>query len=214
MKSTRICKLSDLADVAIGYQHREKMSHVEHGSHQMIQAKDIAAGEDLAEEIAESPRWRVVTTGLDRVTPKGDASRYRIRQGDVLFLSRGTTNVAVPLVEGAITPMPTDWDELIPAYVFYIVRPQRELVLPEYLAWYINQPPSQAYLARNSRGSVAKLLPKSSFETLEVPVPSVELQNKILELESLRSQEEFLLRKLVNARKQIVLQTCLGAIAD
>ena len=44
-------------------------------------------------------------------------------------------------------------------------------VLPEYLAWFINQPPAQAYLTQQSRGTLVKLMPKSLFEKLEVPVP-------------------------------------------
>jgi hypothetical protein len=153
-------KLREIAEIAIGYQHREKVSHVEHGSHRLIQGKDIVRSEELADDSDDQSGWRVLTQELDRVTPKGDASRYRIQPGDLLFVSRGTTNIAVPLVEPFIRPMPFDWDTLIPAYVFYILRPDRQRVLPEYLAWFINQPPSQAFLARHSRGTLVKLLPK------------------------------------------------------
>jgi hypothetical protein len=207
-------KLREIAEIAIGYQHREKVSHVEHGSHRLIQGKDILRSEELADDSDDCSGWRVLTQELDRVTPKGDASRYRIQPGDLLFVSRGTTNIAVPLVEPFIRPMPFDWDTLIPAYVFYILRPDRQRVLPEYLAWFINQPPSQAFLARHSRGTLVKLLPKGVFEELEVPVPPLETQRRIVGLEHLRAREEFLLKQLADARRRLVQQTCLAAVND
>jgi hypothetical protein len=207
-------KLREIAEIAIGYQHREKVSHVEHGSHRLIQGKDIVRSEELADDSDDQSGWRVLTQELDRVTPKGDASRYRIQPGDLLFVSRGTTNIAVPLVEPFIRPMPFDWDTLIPAYVFYILRPDRQRVLPEYLAWFINQPPAQAFLARHSRGTLVKLLPKGVFEELEVPVPPLKKQRLIIELEQLRAREEFLLKQLADARRRPVQQTCLAAVND
>lgn len=207
-------RLGDVAGIAIGYQHRERVSHVEHGTHRLIQGKDIVRSEELADDSDGQSGWRVLTQELDRVTPKGDASRYRIQPGDLLFVSRGTTNIAVPLVEPFVKPMPFDWDTLIPAYVFYIVRPARQRVLPEYLAWFINQPPAQAFLARHSRGTLVKLLPKGVFEELEVPVPPLEKQRCIVELEHLRAREEFLLKQLADARRRLVQQTCLAAVND
>lgn len=205
-------KLREIAEIAIGYQHREKVSHVDHGTHRLIQGRDILRSEDLADDSDDHSGWRVLTQELDRVTPKGDASRYRIQPGDLLFVSRGTTNVAVPLVEPFIKPIPFDWDTLIPAYVFYILRPDRQRVLPEYLAWYINQWPAQAFLARHSRGTLVKLLPKRVFEELEVPVPPLEKQRLIVDLEHLRAREEYLVRKLAETRGRLVQQISLAAI--
>ena len=89
-------KLGRVADVQLGYQHREKVSHVEHGSHRLIQGKDFVRTELLSGGSDEPAGWRVSTLELDRVTPKGDATRYRLQPGDLLFVSRGTTNIAVP----------------------------------------------------------------------------------------------------------------------
>lgn len=214
MTHSALYKLGDIAEIAIGYQHRERVSHVEHGTHRLIQGKDIVRSEELADDSDHQSGWRVLTQELDRVTPKGNAGRYRIQPGDLLFVSRGTTNIAVPLVEPFVKPMPFDWDTLIPAYVFYILRPDHQRVLPEYLAWFINQRPAQAFLARHSRGTLVKLLPKSVFEELEVPVPPLEKQRLIVELEHLRAREEFLLKQLADARRRLVQRTCLAAVND
>lgn len=206
-------KLHDIAEVQLGYQHREKISHVEHGSHRLIQGKDVVRSDSVTGNSDQPVGWRLLTDNLDRVTPKGDAERYRLQPGDVLFVSRGTTNIAVPLNEHTVQPLPDDWNEIIPAYTFYILRPDRSRVIPEYLAWYINQPIAQAFLAQQSRGTLVKLLPKTIFEDLEVPVPSLSVQQQVMQVEALRGREESLLRQLIAARQRLVQQTCLTAVA-
>lgn len=207
-------RLKDIAEVAIGYQHREKVSHAEHGTHRLIQGKDVMFADDGGDADSRSFGWTVRLDKLDRVTPKGDAQRYRLRPGDVLFVSRGTTNVAVPLVASRVQPSPDDWDELIPAYTFYVIRPDHARVRPEYLAWYINTPPAQAYLAQQSRGTLVKLLPKSEFEELEIPVPSLDVQQQVIALEESRAHEEQLLRRLIACRQRHVQQVCLQAVSS
>lgn len=206
-------KLTDIADVQLGYQHREKVSHAEHGSHRLIQGKDVLWQDTQVGERNKPIGWLVSVQHLDRVTPKGDAERYRLQPGDVLFVSRGTTNIAVPLNEQTVQPFPEDWNEIIPAYTFYILRPDRSRIVPEYLAWYINQPIAQAYLTQQSRGTLVKLLPKSIFEELEVPVPSLALQRQVMELEYLRAREEGLLQRLIAARQRLVQHACLSAVS-
>lgn len=206
------CRLGDIAEIQLGYQHREKVVDVRHGSHRLIQGKDVVTEDLLFERLGAHAGWRIAADNLQRVTPKGNAARYRLRPGDVLFVARGTDNVAVPLNRQTVQPFPDDWDEVIAAYTFYVLRPDRSQVLPEYLAWFINQPPAQAILTRQSRGSRVKLLPKSVFAELEISLPTMELQTKIVELELLRTREESLLRQLIAARQQLVQQACLLAI--
>ena len=116
------------------------------------------------------------------------------------------------MIERRFKPFPDDWDDLIPAYTFYILRPDPSRVLPEYLAWFINQPPAQAFLAQQSRGTLVKLLPKSVFEELEVPVPPLAVQRQVMDIEHLRAREEGLLKRLIAARRRLVQRTCLDAV--
>ena len=205
-------RLGEVAEISIGYQHREKISHVEHGSHRLIQGKDVVRAEVQLLGANEPAGWRIVVDDLDRVTPKGDAARYSLQPGDVLFVSRGTSNIAVPLNEQTVRPFPDRWDDLIPAYTFYVLRPNLNRVLPEYLAWFINQPPAQTYLTQQSRGTLVKLMPKSLFEELEVPIPPLAIQRQVMEIEDLRAHEEGLLRRLIAARQRLVQQACLSAV--
>jgi restriction endonuclease S subunit len=127
-----------------------------------------------------------------------------VSEGDVLFLSRGQKLFAVALPD--IPP------NTIAAHYFYILKPDKSLILPEYLAWYINQTPAQNYIESRMRGSHMLMIPKSSFEQLEIIIPEFPIQRSIIELERLRRAEESLLTKLINARQRLVQEVSLRAV--
>lgn len=179
-------RLKDIVEIQIGYQHRERgkaISKDSLGSHKLIQIKDIDDG-------------KLNATHLFKVTPKGDAGRYLVEKNDVLFLSRGQKGFAVAISESL--------KDTVAAYYFYILRLQSSDIIPDYLAWLINHPSSQAYLNSHQRGSHIKVIPKSAFEELPVSIPSIEEQKMIIELESLRKKEAGLLEKLITTRKKLV----------
>ncbi len=178
--------LRDIVEIQIGYQNREKGRTIAKdipGTHKFIQIKDIVNSQ-------------LNNENLFTVTPKGDAERYLVNKGDVLFLSRGQKGFAVSI--------PEPLRNTIAAYYFYILRLQSNAVLPEYLVWLINHPKSQAYLTGHQRGSHIKVIPKGAFEELPVWVPSLKEQRLIVGLEALRKNEEQLLNELISARKKLI----------
>lgn len=193
--------LKDIVTVQFGYQHRERNypSHKSmEGSHAIIQIKDISIEGDLFHN------------QLSRVTPTGNPRRYLVSEGDVLFLSRGQRGIA--------TSIKSPLKETIASYYFYILRVQKEHALPEYLAWFINQPTTQATLAVCQHGSLLKMVPKSAFEELKINLPPLEIQKTIVKLEQLRQKEEKTMRHLAEARKRLVggvaLQIAKGKITN
>jgi restriction endonuclease S subunit len=75
-----------------------------------------------------------------------------------------------------------------------------EHVLPVYLNWFINQSTTQAYLASHARGTSVSMISKRAVEEMEIAVPPLERQNKIVELAELAATEQQLLRKLAEKR--------------
>lgn len=194
-------KLQDIADIQIGYQHRDKahpISMDSTGTHRIIQIKDLDLEEQFKDKVIE--RGGIVPYvwpgSLHQVTPSGDARRYLVSQGEVLFLSRGQRTCAVPILASL--------QDTIASYYFYILRLDTERVSPEYLAWFINQPTAQAFLERLQRGSHIQIIPKSAFEELEVIVPPLAMQRAIVELERSRQKEEHIMGRLVYARRRLV----------
>ena len=201
-------KLKDVAEIQIGYQHRDKSHPITTDSastHRIIQIKDLDLEERFKNEVIErggsAPyMW---PDNLYQVTPAGDAERYLVSQGDVLFLSRGQRTYAVPILQTL--------ENTVASYYFYILRPDAARVTPEYLAWFINQPATQACLERLQRGSHIKIIPKSAFAELEVILPPLATQRAIVALERLRQKEASTMSRLVQARKRLVNGLALRA---
>ncbi|MHB2027022.1 MAG: restriction endonuclease subunit S [Elusimicrobiota bacterium] len=204
-------KLNDLAEIQIGYQHRDSarpVSAVTTGTHRFIQIKDLDLEGRFKSEVLD--RGGIVPyiwlSGLFGVTPSSDARRYQVDQGDVLFLSRGQRSIAVAI--------PDPLQETIAAYYFYILRPDRSRILPEYLAWFINQPSAQVYLETNRMGSHIKMVPKPALEQLEIALPSIATQGSIVQLEKLRQAEEHAMVRLIKARKKLIDGLALEAAVN
>jgi restriction endonuclease S subunit len=204
-------KLRDIAEIQIGYQHRDKGHPINMGStgtHRIIQIKDLDLEEQSRREVigrgGSAPY--VWLDNLYQVTPAGDAGRYLVSQGDVLFLSRGQRTYAVPVLQAL--------ENTVASYYFYILRPDADHIAPEYLAWFINQPTAQACLERLQRGSYIKIIPKSAFEELEVVLPPLATQRAIVELERLRQREAYIMSRLVQARKRLVNGLALRAAQE
>lgn len=201
-------KLRDLVEIQIGYQHRDSAhpaSAVTTGTHRIIQIKDLDIEGRFKSEVFERGGTvpYVWPNSLFRITPSGDARRYQVDPGDLLFLSRGQRAIAVAI--------PNLLKEAIASYYFYILRPDRARILPEYLAWFINQPSAQVYLEKNQRGSHIKMVPKPALEQLEVALPSITTQGSIVQLEKLRQAEEHAMARLAKARKTLVNELALQA---
>jgi hypothetical protein len=204
-------KLRDIAEIQIGYQHRDKGHPINMGStgtHRIIQIKDLDLEEQFKREVigrgGSAPY--IWLDNLYQVTPAGDAERYLVSQGDVLFLSRGQRTCAVPILQTL--------ENTVASYYFYILRPDPDRVDPEYLAWFINQPTTQACLERLQRGSHIKIIPKSAFEELEVVLPPRATQRAIVELERLRQKEAYTMSLLAQARKRLVNSLALRAALE
>ena len=142
------------------------------------------------------------------VTPPSDANAYSVKDGDVLFLSRGSKYVAVPLVRPYVEPFPSSWDGIIAAYYFYILRPRRQEVLPEYLAWSLNSEMMQAEMHRGSEGTHMTMIKRRDFESLTVPVPPLETQRRIVELHHLALRERRLMEQIQSKRTAMVETLC------
>ena len=184
-------KIKDIAKIQIGYQSRGRIAPDPKGTHQVIQIKDVDSEN------------RLDSTDLYRVPPEGAVNRYLVDQGDVLFLSRGKANPAIPITEPLENTIATSY--------FYILKLETDKVLSEYLAWYINQPPGQNFLQSRARGSGMLMIPKKDFIEMDVDVPSMEIQKAIVRLDGLQRKEGRLLRELEIKRSLLIQAVCLKA---
>lgn len=186
------CRLAELAEVRLGYQARGRVEPDPHGSHRIIQFKDIDNLEGLKID------------DLYTIVPERDVESCLVLEGDVLFLSRGNRNIACTVTAAL--------DYTIAAGNLYVIRPFQQRVLPEYLAWHINQPATQAVLKEMARGVTIQTIPKSAFETLQVYIPPLDVQHKVAHLAVLHRREQVLTRRLMEKREQLVQEICQKAV--
>lgn len=187
-------ELSKLALIESGYHSRGRVEPREDGSHFFLQARDV-----------DGERLTYQTDMLIRFSPDLSHADGSLKKNDILFMARGSRNYSVLLGE---IPNPT-----LAAACFFIVRVSEKKLLPAYLCWYLNQPPVERYLVRHSgRGVHMPVVRRSVLEKLDIPLPTLEIQKTIVELEALRKEEEELINRLADKRKQLITASCLKTI--
>ena len=102
--------IRDIAEIQIGYHFDKKIVPDPNGAHRIIQMRDID-GRGMLNGAS------LIHVNLDR-----NLERYLVKKGDVLFVSRGSNNVAA-IVD-------RDLDKTVPVSYFFLVRLRTEEVLP------------------------------------------------------------------------------------
>ncbi|MCE8438481.1 restriction endonuclease subunit S domain-containing protein [Rhodovulum sulfidophilum] len=186
-------RLTELSDIHSGFTARGKLDPVPEGGVPALQLRDVGTTGEMAR--SDFQRYH-----LNKLS-----DRYFVRGGEVVFRSRGEPNIAVAIPD----PLPEPVAVIVP---LVIVRPDRGRILPEYLAWAINQPDAQRQLGAEAQGTSLRMIPKTVLENLEIAVPDLPTQKSIVELNALARQEGQLLRQLA-ARRETLLSAILGEAA-
>lgn len=185
-------KITEIADIQMGYQFRKKIEPAADGANRVIQIRDFDESHILNK------------AGLASVTLDKPMDKYIINKGDVLFLSRGNRNWAAPVIY--------DLKDTVAVSHFFVIRPKQNNILSEYLAWYINQTPAQEYLhSIAKRGTHMPLIPLSAFKGLAVEIPDIKTQEKIIELSKLMEKEKKILTELQQKKSLLITAVCLKA---
>lgn len=187
-------KLIGIANIRTGYQSRSRIIPVTTGSHHLLQSGDL--------------KEQISVTDLDSLTkfnPKLSKNDWELKSDDILMMARGTRNVATLL-----TNLP---EHTVAAASFFIVRIKENLVLPEYLVWYLNQKPVQEYLLRESGSGVhMRVIRRQVLEQTEIPIPPIDTQRHIALVIAAMKEEQVLLSNLAEKRKSLFTGVCMKAI--
>ncbi|VDC21773.1 restriction endonuclease subunit S [Pseudogemmobacter humi] len=178
-------RLADACTIHTGYTVRGRLEPAVAGGVLAIQLRDI------------SPEGIVDPERLARVQLEGLAERYFVRTGDVVFRSRGERNTASALDERLQEPA-------LAVLPLMMLRPKRDVVTPEYLAWAINQPSAQRHFDSAARGTNIRMIPRSSLDDLELNVPDIELQEKIVAVDALAERERELTQLAAATRRTMI----------
>lgn len=117
-----------------------------------------------------------------------------LQAGDVIFTTRGRRNSALALrrIPGLVVCSPH-------FFVLRVINP--ESLLPEFLAWLINQKPAQEYLQQAATGSHILNITRGAIENLPVAIPPLEMQRSLVALAEQARRERELMQALIDNRQ-------------
>lgn len=196
---TNLRLLSDIADIRTGYTFREKVDEVEEsiGTARIAQIKDVR-------EIAEtSNSFLLDPSKLPAIDWQGK-DKALVDSGTVILPSRGSRGgyfQASCVMQSSGDALP-----LVVTSQFLVITPKAD-VLPEFLCWSLNQPAIQFLLSEGagSQGSAMAVMLKTSIgNEIQLTIPSIETQKKILRLNQLWEKEQALTQALLTNRKTML----------
>lgn len=178
--------LGNVSTVMAGHPFRGSIGNAPGGDVAVVQMKDVG------------PESGIDASRLYRAYMTGRKKPDYLREGDILFVGRGYRIFAV-LVE-------KDLDDTVAGPHFFIIRtkPNRNLVRPDYLAWYLNHKQAQRYFSQHVAGTALPHINRSALENLPVVLPPLEVQIRMVKAHECRLREKALLKKLIEKKKQFL----------
>lgn len=140
-----------------------------------------------------------------RVQLPAKTNKHLLQSGDVLVIAKGSRNTAYT------------YNGKLPAFAsstFLVLRLSTEntdKILPEFLAWYINTPQMQASLCNVSRGTIISSLSVPALGNMQISVPPIFIQEKILKVNQLSGLEQSILNQLSKLKHQYTQQLLINS---
>jgi len=176
-----------------GFSFRSKITSDPEGDLAVIQMKDV------------NVEYLILQKDPDRISSEEIHPKYNLQKGDVLFLAKGSKNVAITY-QG-------QFDRAIASSSFFVLRPRQEIISSEYLAWYLNSAFAEKHFMEHRAGTSTQNLNRPTLESLEIRVPEKKLQNLIANLNFL-SWREYLLVNEINERRKTLMSNQILKILE
>lgn len=183
--------LKDIAEIIAGYSFRTALQGKEGASLFVIQAKNILSGGFVDE------------SNLDGIDFENYRSKATIKKNDIVVSSRGSFRAGL---------VGSGTKNIIAASSVYILRLKNKDIRPEYLMIYLNSSHGQKQLIESSTGVAIKSIKKNDLENIKVIVPTLEKQEKIIEVYYANNKlQESLARKieLINNINEVAINKLL-----
>lgn len=182
-------KLNEIADINSGYQFRKRPPGFSSGDIRYIQMRDIDDSNKIHMD-------SVIFIDLDEASFQSK----QLIENDILFKNRGSINNAA---------LYNTEEAAIASHQFQIIRLNSNIILSQYLHWYLNHAIAQSYFKSNTTGTTTPIIQKKVLEELEVIIPSLEDQEKIINLNSLLEKHTDLMKNQIE-KYTILINTTLN----
>ncbi len=172
--------LARIATISAGYPFRGKVDELPDGEVAVIQMRNA------------DPVNGIDWPNLSRVALPRISAKAFLAEGDVILSTRGVRNIAY-YMEGR-------QEQVVCSPHFFVIRAKRQAILPEFLAWQLNQKPAQDHFAAGATGSYILNLKREVVEQLQIVVPPLAEQQRIVELDAAAKAERATLIRLIEIR--------------
>lgn len=173
-------QLQDIAEIRAGHPFRGSIKESEEGNGYVIQVRD------------QDEKGAILWNNLVKTEVTGRKEPEWLQQGDIIFAARGGRNLATCISK---IDEPT-----VCSPHFFQLRVNSEKVLPEFLAWQLNQTLVQRYFLQSAEGSVQVSIKRSVLDQTPISIPSLEKQKVLLKLVRKAEQEKQAYQRLIELR--------------
>lgn len=185
-------KISQISDIKSGFLFKKGLnSHLE-GNLQVIQLKDL------------DDRGILKLNQLQRIKLENIDPKNFLTNGDVLFKAKTNRPVAGVVKESLTNAIATAH--------YFVISVKNKTVLPDYLAWYLNQRPAQIYFSKNSGGTRIQVVNKQTLGELEIMIPALTIQENIVKVAQLYQKEQELLENIKEEKLKLIAAQLLTAV--
>lgn len=167
-------KLKNIAEIISGYSFRVSVFDYPLGDTIFLQSKNLLKNMTL-------------DLNIDlRLDFKNVKTKAFTKRNDILLGSKGNPTVGY---------VDTN-DKILVSSSIYIIRVNDQAVLPKYLAIYLDSTKGHNELSKITLGGYIKGISKTNLEELQIPIPSMDIQKKMVSLyDNIVKQKVFLERK-------------------
>lgn len=164
-----------------------------------VHAKALEKGTmALVPASAIGERGEVLPQYLRRIAPEVVRSQPAdlLQPGDVLLVGKGSANHAAV--------WPGSLEATLASNTLYVIRPNPQQVIPEYLAGYLNSTPAQAWFATHQKTGTVNVLSREALNELLIPLPPIETQKRMVRLTAASRRAIDHLTELSHAHAQLL----------
>jgi restriction endonuclease S subunit len=182
-------KLKDIAKIQFGaYAQPSK-----NGTIPYLQAKHFNASGQL---------YNNIDTYLEEDDKTAD---NLLQDGDILFVSKGFRFFA--------TEFKSDFGRAIASSIFFVLKPDKQKVIPAYLVSILNLPKNLLHFQQSGAGSSIPSIRKIELADFSINLIPLNQQQKIVDLQELYLKDLQLTENLIK-QKQLLFQSILSKILN
>ena len=178
-------RLVDCATISPGFPFRGAVDLLPEGEVSVIQMRNVGD--------AQGVDW----TALTKIDLPTKRKPDLLVPGDVILTTRGRRNFALVLTT---VPCPA-----VCSPHFFVIRVrQPQIIMPEFLAWQINQKAAQEHMQQSATGSYILNLTRSAVESVPISIPPIPTQAAAVAVANTAQREVSVLQALIDNQRSLI----------